>query len=352
MEPVGYGRIKLTLPHLKNRFRKSLLGLHIMNEPVLAAAAPATRERESGSVRPKSKSKNFHLNNLAGYIFISPWLVGFFLFALIPIGISLWLAFTDYDILGTWKFIGLENFHRMFFKDARYANSLAATFRYVFVSVPLRLAFALGVATLLNTKRRGVYWYRAAYYVPSVIGGSVAVAVMWRQIFGRQGFVNGIGTVLGFEPVNWLGNPDTAIWTLILLAVWQFGSPMLVFLAGLRQIPQEMYEAASIDGATGWKKFTRITLPLLTPIIFFNLVMQTIAGFRVFTQAFIVSGGRGAPLDTTLFYSIYLYNQAFTSFQMGYAAAMAWVMLIIIAVLTAISFKLSSYWVYYETDVR
>jgi multiple sugar transport system permease protein len=220
----------------------------------------------------------------------------------------------------------------------------------VLAAVPLRLIFALAVAVLLNTNRKGVYWYRAAYYVPSVIGGSVAVAVMWRQIFGSSGVINGIAEMLGFPSVSWLGNPDTAIWTLILLAVWQFGSPMLIFLAGLRQIPQELYESAAIDGANGVQKFIGITLPLLTPIIFFNLVMQTIAGFKVFTQAFIVTGG--APLDTTLFYSLYLYNRAFSSFQMGYAAAMAWVMLGIIAVLTAISFKLSSYWVYYETDVR
>ncbi len=321
-----------------------------MDEPMLMtpAAKPAQRQR----IKIGGKRKDTTLNNLAGYLFISPWLLGFFLFALIPMGISLWLAFTDYDILGDWKYVGLQNFERMFFKDVRYANSLEATFKYVFTSVPLRLTFALGVAILLNTKRRGVYWYRAAYYIPSIIGGSVAVAVMWRQIFGRQGFVNAIGEALGMPPVNWLGNPDTAIWTLILLAIWQFGSPMLVFLAGLRQIPQELYEASAIDGANNVQKFFRITLPLLTPIIFFNLVMQTISGFKVFTQAFIVTQGRGAPLDTTLFYSIYLYNRAFDAFQMGYAAAMAWVMLIIIAVLTVISFKLSSYWVYYETDVR
>jgi multiple sugar transport system permease protein len=323
-----------------------------MEKPLLATPGTAGIKPDSRAATPKQKSKDIRQSNLAGYVFISPWLVGFLLFTLVPMVISLGLAFTDYNILGGGEFVGLQNFERMFFKDIRYASAVTSTFKYVFVSVPLRLIFALTIALLLNTKRRGVYWYRAAYYIPSVIGGSVAVAVMWRQIFGRQGFVNEIGTILGLPPVNWLGNPDTAIWTLILLAVWQFGSPMLIFLAGLRQIPQEMYEAASIDGANGRQKFFSITLPLLTPIIFFNLVMQTIAGFRVFTQAFIVSGGRGAPLDTTLFYSIYLYNRAFEVHQMGYAAAMAWVMLIIIAVLTAISFKLSSYWVYYETDVR
>ena len=319
------------------------------------AAVPESNvlDQERAQTRPRSKhkSKDMRQNNLAGYVFISPWLIGFFLFALIPIGMSVWLAFTNYSLNGG-HFVGLDNFERMFTKDIRYGRSVTATFRYVFAAVPLRLVFALSVAMLLNTKRRGVYWYRAAYYVPSVIGGSVAVAVMWRQLFGSNGVINAVAESLGFAPVNWLGNRDTAIWTLILLAIWQFGSPMLIFLAGLRQIPQEIYESASIDGANGWQKFMRITLPLLTPIIFFNLVMQTISGFKVFTQAFIVTGGSGAPLDTTLLYSIYLYNRAFNSFQLGYAAAMAWVMLGIIAVLTAISFKLSSYWVFYETEVR
>lgn len=300
--------------------------------------------------RKGRKSRDFGRNNLAGYLFISPWLIGFFLFGFIPIAISLFLAFTDYDVLGGWNFIGLDNFERMFTRDIRYINSVEATFKYVALAVPLRLVFALAVAMLLNTKRRGVYWYRAAYYVPSIIGASVAVAIMWRQLFGSQGVVNAVTASLGLPTVNWLGNPDTAIWTLIVLAVWQFGSPMLVFLAGLRQIPNELYEAAAIDGAHYWAKFLRITLPLLTPIIFFNLIMQMIAGFKVFTQAFLVTGG--APLDTTLFYSLYLYQRAFVSFEMGYAAAMAWIMLIIIGVLTAVSFKLSSYWVYYETEVR
>lgn len=324
-----------------------------MSEPtVVAPAANVVEQKPARGLRIRIGRKDFKENNLAGYLFISPWLICFFLFALIPIGMSLWLAFTNYDILGGWDYVGLSNFERMFTRDIRYGRSIAATFRYVLVSVPLRLIFALAIAMLLNSKRRGVYWYRAAFYIPSVIGSSVAVAVMWRQLFGVEGVINAVATSLNLEPVKWLGNPQTALWTLVLLAIWQFGSPMLIFLAGLRQIPQEMYESAAIDGANGWQKFRSITLPLLTPIIFFNLVMQMISGFKVFTQAFIVSGGAGAPLDTTLLYSLYLYIRGFSTFEMGYAAAMAWVMLGIIAVLTAISFKLSSYWVYYETDVR
>jgi multiple sugar transport system permease protein len=205
---------------------------------------------------------------------------------------------------------------------------------------------------LLNTYRRGVYVYRAAYYIPSIIGGSVAVAVMWRQLFGTDGLVNAAIAFLGIAPIRWLGDPKTAIWTLILLAVWQFGSPMLIFLAGLRQIPAALYEAAEIDGAGGIGKFFSITLPLLTPIIFFNLIIQMIGAFRTFTQAFIVTGGTGAPLDTTLFYAIYLYNRAFNQFQMGYAAAMAWVLLGLIASLTWLNFRLSNRWVYYETELE
>lgn len=308
--------------------------------PVPAATAPKRRRR----------SRDFLRNDLAGYLFISPWLIGFLLFALFPMGISLFLAFTNYDILGSWRWIGLDNFERMFTRDIRYRSSLLATFKYVALAVPLRLVFALAIAMLLNTRRRGVYWYRAAYYIPSVLGASVAVAIMWRQLFGSQGVINAVTSMLGLPATSWLGNPDTAIWTLVILALWQFGSPMLIFLAGLRQIPRELYEASEIDGANYWSQFLKITLPLLTPIIFFNLIMQTISGFKVFTQAFLITGG--APLDTTLFYSLYLYQRAFESFQMGYAAAMAWVMLIIIGVLTFFSFRLSSYWVFYETDVK
>jgi pectin-derived oligosaccharide transport system permease protein len=286
----------------------------------------------------------------AGYAFISPWLIGFFAFTLFPIAASLYFAFTDYDILSPPRWVGMANFQRMFFEDARYLQAVTVTLFYVAVAVPLRLAFALAVAILLNTHRRGVSVYRAAYYAPSVVAGSVAVAVMWRQVFGTEGVVNALLALLGVPPVRWLGHPDVAIWTLITLAVWQFGSPMLIFLAGLRQIPAELYEAASIDGAGAGARFFRITLPMLSPVTFFNLVMQTITGFMVFTQAFIVTGG--GPMDSTLFYALYLYRRAFESFQMGYASAMAWVLLLVVAAFTALLFKSSGYWVFYETKER
>src|SRR5262245_23008504 len=309
---------------------------------LLGAAA-----RERGGVRRPARLRT---HNRAGYLFISPWLVGFFGLTLLPMAASLYFAFTDYDILTAPRWVGLANFRRMFLEDPRYLRSVMVTFSYVVIAVPLRLAFALAVAMLLNTRRRGVSLYRAAYYAPSIVAGSVAVAVMWRQVFGTQGVVNAVLASVGVPPVRWLGDPDTAIWTLITLAVWQFGSPMLIFLAGLKQIPAELYEAAAIDGAGATARFVRITLPMLSPVTFFNVVMQTITGFMVFTQAFIVTGG--GPMDTTLFYALYLYRRAFESFQMGYASAMAWVLLLVVAAFTALLFKSSGYWVFYETKER
>ncbi len=314
-----------------------------MTDSALRLPRRASRKRKEGRSR-------WGENNLAGYLFISPWLIAFFAFAFIPMVLSFALAFTDYHILRGWNFIGLDNFQRMFYNDVRYWRSVSATVKYVVFAVPLRLVFALGVAMLLNTNRRGVAFYRAAFYAPSVVGASVAVAVMWREVFNREGLVNAILGQFGQSSIWWLGHPDYAIWTLILLAAWQFGSPMLIFLAGLKQIPEQLYESASIDGANGIQKFVRITLPLLTPVIFFNLIMQLIAGFMTFTQAFIITNGSGRPLDTTLFYALYVYKRGFETYEMGYASAMAWVMLAVIALLTAIVFRTSSHWVYYETD--
>jgi multiple sugar transport system permease protein len=320
-----------------------------MGDNVMAAGAERSLPRKRSRFFARRKQYSFSRNNLVGYLFISPWLLGFLLFSLIPIAASLALAFTNYDLLGAdLKFVGVDNFERMFYDDIRYWKSVRATINYVFLAVPLRLIIALTVAMLLNTKRRGVYLYRAAYYTPSIVGGSVAVAVMWRQVFGTDGVVN---AVLGTD-IRWLGDPRYALWTLVSLAVWQFGSPMLIFLAGLRQIPHELYEAAAIDGANAPQRFQRITLPMLTPIIFFNLVMQTIQNFQQFTQAFIITGGNGRPLDRTLLYALYLYRRAFATYEMGYASAMSWVMLGTIAFLTAILFASSGRWVFYQGDSK
>jgi len=288
--------------------------------------------------------------NLTGYLFIAPWLVAFLAFTAIPISASAFLAFTNYNVLSSnLSWVGLDNFSAML-QDQRFWRAVRATFLYAFAAVPLKLIFALALAMLLNNARRGVYAYRAAYYAPSIVGASVAVAVVWREMFGKQGPINAILGSLGIPVTPWLGDPATAIWTVILLAVWEFGSPMLIFLAGLRQIPTEFYEAAAIDGAGRLRRFLSITIPLLTPLIFFNLVLQMIFGFTVFTAPFIISGGSGAPLDSVLLYSLYLYQKGFRDFQMGYAAAMAWALLLVVACFTALIFRSSSSWVYYEAD--
>jgi multiple sugar transport system permease protein len=286
--------------------------------------------------------------NLSSYAFLIPWLLGFFILTLYPMIYSLYLSFTQFNILQPPKWIGLRNYFVMFVgndqfpRDERFLNSLIVTFRFVFISVPLKLAFALAVAMLMNRKLKLIPFYRTLFYIPTLLGGSVAIAVLWRRLFAGDGVLNTIlHGMFGINPPAWISNPKYALSTLILLSVWQFGSPMIIFLAGLKQIPQEYYEASSIDGAGKTRQFLAITLPSLSPIIFFNLVMQMISAFQSFTQAFIVSGGQGGPLDSTMFYSLYLYMKGFGFSEMGYASAMAWILLIIIGTLTALTFRAS-----------
>jgi len=287
--------------------------------------------------------------NLAGYLFLLPWLVGFLGLTLGPALGSLYLSFTDFDLLRDPRWAGAANYVRIFTADPKFAESMHVTFVYVVLSVPLKLTFALMVALLLNRGMAGLSLYRAMFYLPSLLGASVAIAVLWRQLFAGNGLVNQvILMVFGIQGPSWISNPDYALYTLVILSIWQFGSPMIIFLAGLRQIPQDMYEAASIDGASKWRKFYKITLPMLTPVIFFNAVVQTIEAFKAFTPAFIISEGTGGPIDSTLFYTLYLYQEAFGYFRMGYAAALAWVLVAIVALFTAFSFLTSRYWVHYD----
>jgi len=289
---------------------------------------------------------------VAGYVFLLPWLVGFFGLTLGPVLASLWLSFTDYDLLSAPRWIGWENYVDMV-HDSRYWQSVRVTLFYVVVSVPAKLVFALVLALLLNRGLRGVAIYRAIYYVPSLLGASVAIAILWRQVFGGDGIVNVALRWLGWsDPPSWLADPSVSIYSLIALSVWEFGSPMIIFLAGLRQIPRMYYEAANVDGAGKWSQFWRITLPLLTPLVLFNLILQLIGAFQSFTPAFVISGGTGGPVDSTLFYSLYLYTQAFSSLHMGYGAAMAWVLLAVIAIVTAAVFWSSKYWVFYMEQSR
>ena len=300
------------------------------------------------SRRDKRGPREKHPDNKVGLAFMTPWLLGLLGITILPMIASLVLSFTDYSMLAAPEWVGLENFQRML-GDTRLHNSLVVTFTYVIVGVPLQLAAALLLAVVLNHGMRGLAFYRSVFYLPSLLGGSVAIAILWRQMFGANGLVNQVAGMFGFENLpGWVSNPDTALGTIILLHVWTFGSPMIIFLAGLRQIPQMYYEAASVDGASKVAQFFRITIPLLTPIIFFNLVLQVINAFQTFTQAFVVSGGTGGPSDSTMFYTLYLYLKGFGQFDMGYASAMAWLLLVIVAIFTAINFFVSKFWVHYD----
>jgi multiple sugar transport system permease protein len=287
-------------------------------------------------------------NDAPGYLFLLPWFIGFFGLTIGPIITSFYLSFTDFDLLTSPDWVGANNYIRMFTNDPKFWASMRVTMVFVIFSVPLKLAFALGVAMLLNRGMRGLPLYRALFYLPSLLGASVAIAILWRQIFARDGLVNDFLSIFGIMGPSWISSPQYSLWTIIILAVWQFGSPMIIFLAGLRQIPQDMYEAASLDGASKWRQFIKITLPLLTPVVFFNAIIQTIEAFKSFTPAFIISGGTGNPINSTLFYTLYLYQEAFGFFRMGYASALAWVLLALVGLFTAFSFLTSKYWVHYD----
>jgi multiple sugar transport system permease protein len=287
-------------------------------------------------------------DNKVALVFLGPWIIGLFGLTLGPMAASLYLSFTNYNLLQAPTFIGLANFAEML-SDTRLHKALQVTFAYVLFGVPGQLAIALFLALILDRGMRGLQFYRSAFYLPSLLGSSVAIAVLWRLVFGGNGLFNDILGWFGIESsTSWIADPGTALWTIILLHVWTFGSPLIIFLAGLRQIPRELYEAASVDGASRWRQFSSITIPLLTPIIFFNLVLAIIGSFQSFTQAYIVSGGSGGPVDSTLFYTLYLYNQGFGSFRMGYASALAWLLLLLIGALTAVNFWASKFWVHYD----
>jgi len=284
------------------------------------------------------------------YLFLLPWFAGFFVLTAGPLCASLYLSFTDFDLLGSPSWIGLTNYVDLFSYDPRYLGAFGVTLTYVALGVPLQLMFALLVAMLLNQEVRWLGFFRGVYYLPSLLGSSVAVAVMWRQLFGEAGIINQVIGWFGIDAPNWISTPRYALYTLILLHIWQFGSAMIIFLAGLKQVPRELYDAAEIDGAGRWMQFRHVTLPMITPVIFFNLVLGIINSFQAFTSAYIVSGGTGGPADSTLFYTLYLYQEGFKNFHMGYASAMAWVLLVVIAIVTALNFAFSRRWVHYGDE--
>jgi len=295
--------------------------------------------RKIGSLRKWS------YNNV-GLIFIAPWILGFLFFTLYPFIDSLLNSFTDTRGARTGNFIGFDNYVHMFTVDLRFWQSVRVTLLYVIMTLPMRLGFALFIAMLLNMKLRGVNLYRTFYYIPSLLGGGVAVSIVWRMLFLRTGVINQMLATVGISPVGWLSDPNIALFTISLLSVWQFGSSMVIFLAGLKQIPNELYEAARVDGASKIRIFFKITLPMLTPVILFNLVMQMINAFQEFTSAFIITDG--GPLQGTFLYAFKLFVEAFRNFRFGYASALSWVLFIVIVLVTALIFKVANRFVHYE----
>lgn len=294
------------------------------------------------SLAKKTKKKKY----IIAYLFLAPWLIGIFVFTLWPFITSFIMSLQKTNLFSS-TFVGLDNYIELL-SDRKFIKSLWVTIKFVVISVPLKLAFALFVAILLKDKFKGVDLYRSALYLPSLIGTSVAVAAMWTQLFGPRGLINDILGFFGIQGRSWIANPSTALYTLVILIVWQFGSSMVIFLSGLKNIPTSLYEAAEIDGANKIQSFFYVTLPMLSPILLFNFVLQTIGSFQTFTQAFIIT--KGGPINETLFMVLYIYNKAFTASEMGYASALSWVLLFVILIVTGIIFKTSKYWVYYESE--
>jgi oligogalacturonide transport system permease protein len=283
-----------------------------------------------------------------GFVCIIPWLAGFFIFQFYPFSSSLIYSFSNFTIGKSLKFTGIQNYITMFTGDRNYWNSVRVTLIYVFFSVPFKLAFSLFIAVILNMKIRFLNFFRTVYYLPSILGASVGIAVLWRSLFNRQGMVN---TLLGFiyiAPIDFLGNPNLSIYTISLLSIWQFGSSMVIFLGALKQIPGEMIEAARIDGANRFHIFFRITLPMISSMIFFNLIMQMTLAFQQFNSPYLIT--QGGPLKSTYLYGLMLYENAFKFQRMGYACAQSWVLFVIIMFFTVLVFKSSPYWTYYEDE--
>ncbi|MFF0156660.1 carbohydrate ABC transporter permease [Streptomyces sp. NPDC005263] len=304
--------------------------------------APPARPTRAGTA-PKRRPKREREG--AAWVFLSPWVLGASVLTLLPMAVSLYLSFTDYNLFDPPRWVGLRNYTQMFTEDPRYWRSVMTTLTYVVVAVPLQLALALVVALALKSMKRGKGFYRSAFYAPSLLGASMSIALVWRAVFNDGGTVDNL---LGTG--GWVNKPGYALLAVALLTVWQFGAPMVIFLAGLQQIPAELYEAAAVDGAGKWRQFVSVTVPMLSPVLFFNLVLQTIQAFQVFTPAFAVSAGKGGPADSTLVYTMYLYDRGFVASHMGYASAMAWVLLLVIGVVTAVLFRTSRSWVFYASE--
>lgn len=293
----------------------------------------------------KSRSRKISKRYI-GLVYIMPWILGFLIFQLYPLLASLYYSFTDFSILNNPNFVGLKNYIELFTEDKQFYNSLKVTAIYTLFSVPIRLIFALFIAMVLNMKLKHINLFRTIYYLPSILGGSVAISIIWRFLFMKEGVINKLLEMINLPSVGWLSNPDVSLITISLLVVWQFGSSMVLFLAGLKQIPHELYEAASVDGAGKIRTFFNVTLPLLTPIIFFNLVMQSINMLQDFTSAFVITNG--GPMYSTYMIGLKIYDDAFEFLEMGYASALSWILFAMILLFTGILFGTSRKWVFYE----
>ena len=287
------------------------------------------------------------LSENLGLMFILPWFVGFLVFKVYPFGSSLVYSFTDYHLFDGVTQYGLMNYEEIF-SSTKIMRSFKVTFQYAFMTVPLKLVFALFIAYILNFKIKGVNLFRVAYYIPSILGGSIAIAVLWKAIFKGDGIVNMILSVFGVQAVDWLSEPKYALFIICLLRVWQFGSAMVIFLAALKGVSQDLYEAASIDGAGKWRQFFSITVPIITPVIFYNLVTQLCQAFQELNGPYIIT--QGGPRNATTLISLLIYNNAFKSYEMGLASAQAWCLFVIVCVLTVIAFVSQKKWVYYSDE--
>ncbi len=295
------------------------------------------------------KSLEHKRENRYGYLCVLPWILGFFIFTLIPMIFSAVLSFCKWDIvtgLSTVKFIGVKNYTQLF-HDPDFYQSLKVTFIFCLISIPFYQIMSLLIALLLNMRIRFMKAFRLIYFLPSIIP-VIASSMIWTQIFGESGLLNQALKLFGIKGPAWLNDPHTALYALIIMGVWGIGNTMIIYLSGLQGVSEEVKEAAAIDGANSVQSFFKITLPLISPTIFFNVVMAVISSFQYFTQAYVMT--EGGPLKSTLFYNLLLYQTAYRDYEMGYAAAMAWVMFAIIMVFSLLVIKSSSFWVYYQND--
>ena len=296
------------------------------------------------------RNLNKRHETILGWLMVSPWLIGFICFSALPMFASLIISFTEWDMLSKPEWVGFENYKTLFFEDPLALHSLNITILFTIVSIPLNIVFGLALAMLLNTSIRGLAIFRTIYYLPAILSG-VAVALMWRWIFSTEfGLLNALLSMIGIEGPAWLTDRIWVLPSFVIMRLWSVGGGMIIYLAGLQSIPSNLYEAANIDGANWWHRTRFITLPMLSPTIFFQLIVGFIFSMQIFTEAFIMTNG--GPADASLFYLLYLYRQAFQYFDMGYASALAWVLFVVILVLTIILFKTGKSWVYYELDTK